>query len=511
MKRGKRNIYALLSVTILSLFLFLPMETKAGYSEIVYDATSLEDSKWNNPENDVTPVEGTLVFPETSTEYTRYITKTSAKLDDGLSNLVEVNATLKLRKLPSGKSFIFAFGLSSVEALPGEEENVEVRFTNAGGIKIDIVAYGDDGNPVTIAQPKSCGMSLNTAATVNAKISAEGVITVTVNGRSICSATLPVSGEGRVGFLQTGECAAEISNLKVIQYKYDRPSNVNIKEGFDSGAMNVAALTSEMIDMPNAIPRGLVVEEYKGNQVLKFNNTGKAFVGTTHQYSNFEMSFDVPFIQLETESFEDGTKYRGMSSFAVTFGGEQSDWKTGDEWKKTADALVFNTSSVYSNNNKNELIATLEEQYFKNSERGFSIKVKVVDAVVTVGMKWMDEQQFKTVLTYKLSTGTPMGYIHIWATSIGMFAIDNLTINNLDENPNLLELEYKSGKLVVPEDFSYKPVEKVYKEVETEEAKTSWYALIPATALVGLVALVVTALVIQRKGKKKKEAKADEE
>ena len=516
MKQGKRSIYALLLAALMVAFVFPPMETKAGYGETVYDTTTLEGGNWNNPANDVTPVEGTLIFPETSTEYTRYITKSSAKIDDGIVDLVAVNATLKFKKLPTGKSFIFGFGLSSVEALPGEEENVEVRFTNAGGIKVDVVAYSEDGSLVTIAQPKACEMSLNSAATVHVKISAEGVITVTVNGRSICSAKLPVTGEGRVGFMQTGGCAAEISNLKVTQYKYDRPENVNIKEGFDSGAMNVAALTAKVLDIPNAYPRGQVVEEYNGNQVLMFKNTGTAYVGTLYQYSNFEMTFDVPFIQLQTEYNEDGSAYRrGMSDFAVAFGGEQPDWDITDGWKKAAETLRFTTTSVYSNNNKQEITATLTEEYFKNSERGFSIKILVVDGVVTVGMKWMDEQQYKTVLSYKLTKGMPMGYIHIWSTSIGMFAVDNLTITNLDENPNLLELEYKSGKWDVPEDATYKPMEKVYetstvKDKQKEKA-ISWYLLIPATTIAGAIALGTTAIVTHCKGKKKKEAKADEE
>lgn len=512
MKQKKRMAYALLIAVLLSVFQGTPMEAEAGVGATTLNNKTLEGNYWNNPENDVVVNEGVLVFPNESTEYTRFITKTTAQKEEGLPSLVKMSASLKFNKLPAGKSFILAFGLSGVEALPAEANNVEVTFANNNGIKLSVIAYDENGTAVTVVAPKSCGMTLKQAATVGVNISTDRKISVSVNGSNVGSGTLPVSAEGRVGFLQTGECGAEISNLEVALYKYDRPENSEIREDFEKGAMDVSVLTSRAIDMHYVFPRGVIVEEHNGSQVLKFKNTYAAYVGTTHTYSNFEMTFDVPYIQTEATYAEDGTLMeRAQTSLTVSFGGEQADWDVTGGWKKAADAIVFANKSVYSYNNKEELRTTLEESYLSNEKKeGFSIKLSVIDGVVTTAMKWMKEEKYQTVLTYEMRNGTPTGYIHIWATTAGQSAIDNLKIKNLDESPNLIATKYQSGKWEVPEDYAYEPVERVYAESQQVSAKAfSWYLLIPTTALVGVLAIAATALATSKK-KNKKEAYTNE-
>ena len=136
--------------------------------------------------------------------------------------------------------------------------------------------------------------------------------------------------------------------------------------------------------------------------------------------------------------------------------------------------------------------------------------MSVVDGVVTTGMKWMQEEKYQTVLIYEMRNGTPSGYIHIWATTAGQSAIDNLKIKNLDESPNLITTEYQSGKWEVPEDYAYEPVKRVYAESQQESEKAfSWYLLIPTTTLVGVLAIAATALATSKK-KNKKEANTNE-
>ena len=95
---------------------------------------------------------------------------------------------------------------------------------------------------------------------------------------------------------------------------------------------------------------------------------------------------------------------------------------------------------------------------------------------------------------------------------MGQFSIDNLKIENLDENPNVIQTEFKSGKWVTPEDAVYEPMERVYADAESgqESNGLSWYFLIPAAAVVGAVALGITAVVIQCKAKKQKGVAEDE-
>ena len=136
------------------------------------------------------------------------------------------------------------------------------------------------------------------------------------------------------------------------------------------------------------------------------------------------------------------------------------------------------------------------------------MRVRMVDSVLTVGMKWLEEEQYETVLEYQLRGGTPTGHIHIWTPQAATYAIDNLKITNLDEGAKLIETEYKSRKFQVPEDSQPDPLERVYAEVE--EKTSSWYLLIPATAIVGAAALGIAALVSRGK-KKGKETSKDEQ
>lgn len=503
MKRGKRIAYVMLAAALLSVSALTPMETKAGNNEILLDGETLTTSEWTNPEKDVVIEEQKLIFPEESTEYTRFIAKTPAKLEELSSALVSLSATIKFSKLPQGKSFIFAYGLSSIESIAGEAGNIEVAFTNNGGIKAGITLYDEEGTEQVIVEPKVCGISLNKAANIKALITTDKKIQLTVNGNTVCSATLPVSGEGRFGFLQTGGCATEISNIELVHYKYERPENTNISEDFEDGAMDVSKLTAKMLWTALGAPMGQYVTEHNGSQVLMHVNTGCAYIGTLYQYSNFEMTFDVPYVGVEKEYKEDGTAVKlGFSKLMVTLGAEKADWETSN-WDLSSEIVVLEEGTVYSYNSREVNYAALDKNPFAEG-KPFSMQVKMVDSIMTIGMKWLDEENFQTVLQYKLRGGTPTGHLHIWAPTAANFAIDNLKITNLDENPKIIETEYVSGKIEIPEDNVPEELERVYADKKQEG--TRWYLLIPVTAAASVSALVITALLLRGK-KKESEAK----
>lgn len=515
MKRHTRLANALLTAVMLSIFALTPLKTEAGRSEVTLDSTMLSNSNWSNPERDVKVSDGTLIFPKDSGEYTRYISKTAVKADKNFSTMVDVSSSVKFTNMPSGESFILAFGLGSIEAVQGEAKNVEVSFTNNGGIKVGITAYDENGTAHTVAGQRTSGISLNRAATVSVEISTDQKITVAVDNTVVCSGTLPVSGEGRVGFLQTGNCGAEISNLVIKYYEYSTPENTNISEDFEQGGIDLSKMTAKTIDMFSIFPRGLSVEDYNGNQVMMFRNTQRAYVGTAYEYSNFELTFDVPYMCTEELWNKSGKRTQlAQKYFYISFGGEQSEWST-EGWQSAVDTIVYSAGKVYSFNNKSEIAAELTKDPWAENGRAFSVRVSVVDSVVTAGIKWMEEKQYQTVLTYKLKSGTPTGYVHIWVPEEGNSAIDNFTITNLDENANIIETEYKSGKMVIPEDHVYEPMERIYLDTVSESSGVTetagmqtdgskqklWYLLIPAATLTGTIAIVVTGVITRRKKK----------
>lgn len=510
MKRWKGIACALLAFAMLTVFVLPPLETRAGANITTIDSSTLGGANWSNPEEDVTVKDGVLVFPEDSTEYTRYISKVAAEKAGEFKEVVSMAVNVKLTKLPVGKSFIIAFGLPAIESLQGEAGNIEVTFMNNNGVKASINVFEQDGSVVEIASPKNCGISINKDAEIKTSIGADGTIEVDVNGKSILTGKLPVTGEGRVGFLQTGECGAEISSLKINYYKYERPENTNIFEDFEQGAIDISTLTAKAYAFSPAYDRGQKVDEYKGNQVFRFENVGYAYLGTRHPYSNFEISFDVPYLRTEKEFNEKGNLVaESQSEFMIGFGCELAECDAGG-YDKVAEGIVFSQDGVYSYNYPNKHRAELIRNPFKENGKAFSVKVSVIDGRVTAFVKWMDEEVFQSVLTYEIDGAMPNGYIQIWMVEQANCAIDNLRISNMDESPNIIEIQSERGNLNAPADYNYEQMERVYDSNKRANVQTEnyWYFLIPLTTVIGVTALIVTSIITR--GKTKKEATVNE-
>ena len=500
MKRKSRVKIVILQAMILIMFALNSSNVKAGINAPMLESDTLEDtSKWNNVEGDVEIENGKLIFSEDSSEYTRFISLEEAIHNEVSSKLVSIEGNIKFTKLPQNKNFSIALGLPEIESVSGEAGNVEILFTYKNGLNISVVAYTEDGVATTVCEPKFLGIPLSTAAYVKAEI-ISGEITVSINGNTVCTGSLPVTGEGKVGFMQSGECAAEISDIKVSFYNYDRPENSNIEEDFEKGGLNIATLILKLISGSDYYPQGNSIEEYNGNHVLFFENSGVSYLGTRYMYSNFEISFDVPYLQTANEYNEYGVVTREKTeSFAICIGTEKMDWSTPG-YENAAEAIVFKGEEVYSlkNKNINKAVNTLW-----NTQKAFSVKMSVIDGTVCVQIKGLNETEYKSVLKYQLDKGTPMGYIQFWIPSFANMAIDNLVINNLDNEPNSIDIAFKNGAYE-PKDTEYKPFERIYLDEsgETQQGQmNAWYWLIPVTVFVGVLALIVTGILSKRRKK----------
>ena len=161
----------------------------AGSNHTVIDKSSFSEEIntdiWNSPEEDVLVKEGKLIFPSDGTEETRLITKAAAKENSRLSELFSASAIMKLTELPEGEMFAFAFGLRTVEAYQGNVGNVEVAFSNQGGLKVEVTAYGDGGAATAIVEPTSCG-AINSNIKIEAKLLSGGKLTLKVAGKTLC-------------------------------------------------------------------------------------------------------------------------------------------------------------------------------------------------------------------------------------------------------------------------------------------------------------------------------------
>ena len=517
-----RKMATLLSVVILSSGI-CSITAFAGRRDVLVDNSSfaekIDTGLWSNPDEDVTVKNGTLIFPTDGSEETRLITTGFAKKNERLDELFNASANIKLKTLPQGQKFVFAFGLQSAEAYPGDNGNVEIAFTNQGGVHVAVSAYGDGGTETVLVQPMRCG-GMNTNIAVQAKLTIDGKLTLQVAGRTLCNGmALPVSGEGHLGFLQTGQCGAEVSQVNIRICQYETPENPNIEENFDSGAMNTAVFASKTVSASKYYPQALSVQEYKGNNVLMFQRTNLAYIGTKYKYSNFEMTFDVPYMhRTDTKDENDKVIDPKSKSLLVAFGGDSVNHSSYG-YTEATDYINFLSNSTISAdhgkqvNTKDEMGDYLLYSSSLSDDKGFSAKISVIDAVVTVSVKWMEETQYKDVLTYTLKEGTPTGYIHIWTSGVGNFAIDNIKITNKDKQPQLITVEYTCDTFERPADFAYEEAEMVFREEkkqsdDDDKAVNGWkdYKMILYTAIEGVIILGVSFAVgeiIKRKRNKK--------
>lgn len=515
--RKKMRLTAVLILMTMCAACFLPMTSLAGVSHDVIDNTSFEgkisSAIWNNPESDVISDNNKLVFPVESTEYTRLISKTAVKQSKELDNMFNAEYTLKPIKIPQGKEFILACGLSAIESVAGEEGSVELVLSNNGGLSASVRVYEAEGEATELAKRTKVGASMGSNLNVAIQLTTSQKYTVKINGKQIYSGTLPVNGAGRIGFLQTGECHVEISSLSIMTYRYETPENSNIEEHFDNGEFDTSLLYGKMLfTYSQYYPSSLSVQEYDGNEVLMFKNAGQSYLSTTQQYSNFEMTFDVPFLQRVAEKDKNGEITVPRSGWiGITFGDEAQS-QTTDRYVKAMEMIFFNNGSQVRSlkQENNTLLADLSNSkhafWGETETRGFSIKLSVVDAHVEVGIKWIDEEKFTSVISYDLDHGyTPTGYIHLWTCQPSNLAIDNLVVKNLDKNAALIETEYKSAKVEVPEDYVYQEETMQYNPEFTKDNEFNWYLLIPCATTIALLCVIVPAIVVKtQKGKEKR-------
>ncbi len=504
MKLTRKILAATLSAVLLAAC-FQPYNVFAGASTETIGADSYQEalntSVWSNPDADVIAEDGKIIFPAESTKYTRLITMAVMEKEETAKELAHVTYKQNIASMPEGGRFILAFGLGSLESLSGEVGQVEVAFMKSGGMKVAIDSYETAGEATSVVAAKS--VSLSKDATIDVAVGNDKTIVVKVNGQVAASGKLGFDPVGSVGFFQSGECAVTLSDLSIKSYRYDNPENSNFTETFDEGGYNTNLLFSTA-HAANYVPSTMSIEEYEGEYMMLYENSGLAQIGTRQQYSNFELSFDVPFMLRANRVNEKGDITHVKSAWVgVSFGDESMD--PGTYGFNYSPELVYVTSNLqtWSLAQGEKMIGeSAKYKLIKSSDdTGFSVKVSVVDSHVKVGLKWLYEKEFTTVAEYNMADGsTPLGYVHIWTCGPGNFGVDNIKMKNLDKNPNLVEVEYKASGIKVPKDWEY--TEDLGKEANAKEQTGgfNWYYTIPITAIVMAAAVGVTVLL----GKKKK-------
>ena len=490
----------------LSLFCILTLLTpslsvSAGAIIHELDKTSfqstLDSSQWNDANGDIDVENGCIVFPKESTSDTKLVWK-SVATDSGIyEELLSADTTFRFTALPQGERFILAFGLSTIESSSGSTGNVEIAFANHNGVSATVTAYDSEGNAKTILENAKVANSLTQKITVSLTDTVTGVFDLKINGKKLCSnVQLPVTGEGRIGFMQTGNCGAIVEDLHFKIYDYDTPENCDIEEDFNDGSYN-ANLLNVNLSTAYSYPATASICDYNGEKALRIENASYAHINTVYPYSNFELSFDVLW-QKNTNDYDENMNIvkKQMDNFLIRYGCStaKADWITWETSGYGGQIVVMNSSITHSINK--ELGAVRAENHLFNSAenegRGYSLKFIMIDNVLTAQVKWLDEKEYTTVFVSDVGSAvTPSGFIQIICLDGANIVFDNLKVINRDKQPALTEVEYKTNVFREVPDYDYTQQEIKYMDVK-QEKEFNWY-LIPIAALgVGAVCVGVT-------------------
>ena len=497
------------------------LNVTAGHGEVISafkdDTNELDDSLWSVPNDDILLDKGKVVFPADSSNDTRLIAKQLIENTGYSDKLMNINCNLNFKTIAENERFIIALAVDTVESYSEEADSLEIYIgRNGGQLYVGVRFYNESGDPEEIVDKTNLGASLGKKIQVQIYATAEQNLKITINDKTIYNKKAPINLEGRVMFTQSNGCEVELSNISIKSYKYDRPTNTNFVEDFEKGAMNTEVLEAKMgFGVGLAAPARMEVADYNGNKVLMFKNAKHLYFGTVQDYSNFELTFDMPYLQFENILREDETIQESAQGSLVIGIGCPPGAQEPFVYTYAAETIVFEKGSLFNYTTLPTHRKSFNINTYGDMEKniGYSVKVRLVDTILSVYLKSRETGKYDEMFSYKVADSNPFGRVYICTGDNLNCAIDNFKMVNLDQDGNVVETGFSS--FTPPnEDWEYKPYDAPYYS-EAQEANTdafNWIVIVYGAVSVGVSFLVVCVLIaVARKVPKKKKGGAFDE
>ncbi len=407
--------------------------------------------------------------------------------ENGVLEFLKGNLEFVLNSMESGAEFGFSLGLKKMYSVPKAAGSMFIYFANVGGSnKCGIVRYDQTGQATQLVEKtfEEQGITIGGDVKLSLDISVDGAMNVVVNNKNLFSATsAEYALEGFTGISKLGTASVTVKTVSIKGKQYDNPENAGeISVDFDNGEFNKNLWLAEGL-LGYQSPSGLYVE----NGVLRFENMSEGVFATMHKYSNFQIDFDIADIQrvAEYDPISGNLKYPVSSWIGLAFGRESN--RQGS--CLASPIITFNpvNSDCISPASQSTVALTVDKVTAKRSElkddkniwseetvgdRAINVSVKMYDGLLTIKMKYDDQTDYWDVMEYDMGY-TPCGYLQFWSMGHatfstlnggpipdenmmeGNFSIDNIVLKNLDENPDIVTVDYKSNVPNVPKDYEY--------------------------------------------------------
>lgn len=552
MKKMKKYLMGVLSgVIALSSFVLPCVTASAGTSTVnivktEYFEENLSSSYFYSTSG-VVSKDGQIVFTDKSTKNTFLNAKSRVNnlAENGIEDCIDLSTQMKVSSIEQGKKWGYSFGLDKMYSKSFTANTTFVYILNdSGTYKYGIENYNKTAKAQTILEPTEFPkgfFAVDKNFIFSIVIKSDGAISLKSDGVELYNnKDANCFTEGYFGLAQTGNSQLAITKLTVTGTYYEVAENAGmITEDFDDGEFN-KNLWSCTGHNGYLQPSSLSITD----GVFRFENTSEGIFTTNHMYSNFQLDFDITDIVREAVWNEDGSlKYPISSWIGIAFGRTNNNMSSGDAVKQTpmirfeanrSDYVTpaKSTTAVLSSYGRVVRNVTMSgdrnlwgEEVVNN--RSYNVRIKMVDGLCELFGKFEDEETYTRLISYELGY-TPLGYIQFWSMGFadfttgtyapgdimqGNFSIDNIVLQNLDVNPNIIQVDFVSNIPKVPADYEYvDPWNDAYLlentltdetiKIEKETVTKGCYSQISLGGISGMCIVVGLALVALKKEKK---------
>ena len=432
-----------------------------------------------------------IVFEADSNSSSRILsrTKTENVGKYGRKIAVEADITLNISRLAENETFMIGFGNRSAAARLGGADSTTVYFVNSkNALLCGVFKTDSEKKRIDIAQGRVFPENMfGKNVSLQIQIGSEGSIAVKANGASICSdSSADAYFVGYFGFGQSSSSQTKISHCSVKSGAYDTPETpIASTADFTKDEFNINEWHTVMSPGYFA-PSTMNVS----GGALNFVNTGQSSICSKHVYSNFEFTFDMPYLQAKTEYGENGNIIKPHSYWwGISFGCPSYEGWAGN-MVTNAHSIGFQPSTGYDATAEDILTNVSYEQYGSfvtsnqlsgkynlwdpaNEGKIFNFKLSVIDGKMFLSVKYSAEEEWSKIIEAEIGY-TPLGYVGILAIghsaaegvnmaasgmeksiTVANFSLDNLRVENKDQDARIIEVPFKSNRLNIPEDFVY--------------------------------------------------------
>ena len=437
--------------------------------------------------------DGRIFFNDKSVTDNIVINYTAIKRSQNVKNTFYINFNIDFDTFTENKKFGLAYGLENFVQNIGSARSTFIYFEKTGAnYYAGINTYDANGNAQTVLAKTQLPSTVDVHnISVEVTIKNDNNLTLKIDGDYFFFSTDSASVgrvEGLIGFGQVGAGVQNVVNKiyvtlnQLTNLYYDTPTTPRetvLTFDNDEFNKNEWSVINRRVDGS----RGIVVED----GALFFDGAGyTSSFETKYVYSNFELMFDV-YGAKTTDAPDSPSGPSGALCVAFGDGYHKSDDNPSPVQNGTF--LVFRSFDVDETgerskngtrayihfNGKYEPIGNVPEKYAFLSE-GFDptvkvrICIKIVDGVLEVKMKLVNEVQYETLYTHVYPNyNTPSGCIRLmghhiipkpsWTLKYNRptnLKIDDIRIYNFDVNPSVAEVEFVSNKTKEIPDYQYK-------------------------------------------------------